>query len=171
MFIHLSKAISFSPTLTAFCVDWQITDKEGICILYVEKLTDNNASARLSYPTLSRPRALCFVNNDTADLGSTVPVCPLGHGPLLSTLVFKWSLETPGCFCPERMNVSAAPTAPWVFFRLPRSRLIHPGFSDQCERQDIIINLFSGKCLKFLETLKGEYSTQVIKPSCSQLSY
>ena len=55
----------------------------------VGKLTDNMASVRLSYPTLSWPHTLCFVNNDIADLGSTVPVHPLGHGPLLSVLVYQ----------------------------------------------------------------------------------
>ena len=55
----------------------------------VEKLTDNTGSVRLSCPTLSRPHTSCSVNNDTADLGSTGLACPLGHGPLLSVLVYR----------------------------------------------------------------------------------
>ena len=45
---------------------------------------DNVESVRLSCPTLSQPHTLCSVNNNIADLGSTGPVCLLGHGPLLS---------------------------------------------------------------------------------------
>ena len=79
----------------------------------VKKVTDNTASVRLSCPTLSQPHNfLCFVNSDIADLGSTEPVRPLGHGPLLSALVYQKSLKTPSCCCPERVNMSAVPTAP-----------------------------------------------------------
>ena len=113
-------------------------DREAICILHVEKLTNNTASVRLPAPL------------------SHWPVCPLGHGPLLSTLVFKKSLETPGCCCPERMNMSAVPTAPWVFFQLPRSHLIHPGFSDQCEQQDTIIIYFQESASNFLKPWRGK---------------
>ena len=45
-----------------------------------EKLTDNMESVRLSCPTLSGPHTSCSAN-DSADLGSTGPVCPLGLGP------------------------------------------------------------------------------------------
>ena len=55
----------------------------------VEKLTDNTESVRLSSPTLSRPHTLRSVNNDIADLGSTGPAHPLGHGPLLSVLAYQ----------------------------------------------------------------------------------
>lgn len=60
------------------------------------KLTDNMESVRLSCPTLSQPLTLCSVNNNIADLGSTVPVCSLGHEPLLFnfsiSVVFEDSL-------------------------------------------------------------------------------
>ena len=72
----------------------------------VKKVTDNTASVRLSCPTLSQPHNfLCFVNSDIADLGSTEPVRPLGHGPLLSALVYQKSLKTPSCCCPESKHV------------------------------------------------------------------
>ena len=102
----------------------------------MEKLTDNTASVRLSCPTLSHPHTLCFMNSNIADLGSTAPACPLGHGPLLSVLVNQQSLKTPCCCCPERIKKSAAPTAPRVFFHLQWSRLTYPGFSEQYEWQD-----------------------------------
>ena len=78
----------------------------------VKKVTDNTASVRLSCPTLSQPHNFCFVNSDIADLGSTAPVRPLGHGPLLSVLVYQKSMKTPSCCCLERVNMSAVPTAP-----------------------------------------------------------
>ena len=72
----------------------------------VKKVTDNTASVRLSCPTLSQPHNfLCFVNSDIADLGSTEPVRPLGHGPLLSALVYQKSLKTPSCCCTESKHV------------------------------------------------------------------
>ena len=55
----------------------------------VEKMTANMESVRLSCPTLSQPLTLCSVNNNTADLGSTGPSHLLGHGPLLSVLVYR----------------------------------------------------------------------------------
>ena len=70
-----------------------------------------------SCPTLSGSHASCSVD-DSADLGSTGPECPLGHGPLLSVLVYQQSLKT-NCCCPEETKVSAVPAAPGVFFRLP----------------------------------------------------
>ena len=84
--------------------------------LPVEKITDSKASVRLSCPTPSRPLTLCSVNN-IADLAwlcsswSSVPAHPLDHGPLLF-LVYQCYLRTPGCCCPERINMSAVPTAP-----------------------------------------------------------
>ena len=36
------------------------------------------------------------------------------------------------CASQERTNVSAVPTAPWVFFQLPSSHLAYHGFSEQC---------------------------------------
>ena len=39
-----------------------------------------------------------------------------------------------GC-CPERINMSAVPTAPRVFFQPLSSCLAFPGFSEQCEQQ------------------------------------
>ena len=87
------------------------------------------------------PSYLCSVNN-VADLAwlcsswSTVPAHPLDHGPLLF-LVYQCYLRTPGCCCPERINMSAVPTAPRVFFQLPQSHLIYLGFSEPCEHQDI----------------------------------
>ena len=55
----------------------------------VEKLMNNTASVRLSCPTLSQPHTLCSANSDIANLGSTAPECPLGHGPLLCILVYQ----------------------------------------------------------------------------------
>ena len=60
--------------------------------LPVEKVTDNRASVTLSCPSLSQPLTLCFVNNDIADLGSTGPAHPLGHGPLLCISYYISSL-------------------------------------------------------------------------------
>ena len=37
--------------------------------------------------------------------------------------------------CPERMNVSAVPTAPRVFFQPLSSRLAYPEFNEHYEQQ------------------------------------
>ena len=40
------------------------------------------------------------------------------------------------CISQERINTSAAPKAPWVFFQLPHLHLIYHGVSEQCTQWD-----------------------------------
>ena len=93
----------------------------------VEKVSDNMASARLSCSALSWPHTLYSVNNYIADLGSTGPACPLAKGHFCLScisVVFEDSLLLLCCCCcPEEINLSAVPTAPWVFFQ---SSLVTP---------------------------------------------
>ena len=70
-------------------------------------------------------------------------------GYVMATLwlwLLLWLLRQPGerlCYgrwaSQERINLSAVPTAPWIFFQLLSSQLAYPGFSKQhkqCEQQD-----------------------------------
>ena len=65
-----------------------------------------------------------------------------GHASILSVMPNaapdnQQSLKIPCSYCPGRINMSAVPTAPWVFFQLPQLQLIYLGFSKHCEHQDI----------------------------------
>ena len=57
-------------------------------------------------------------------------------GYFCSVSVYLYYLRIPSSCCPERINTSAVPTALRVFFQLPRSCLIYPGFSEPWEQQD-----------------------------------
>ena len=98
------------------------------------KVSRQHGISQALLPHSLTPSYLCSVNN-IADLAwlcsswSTVPAHPLDHGPLLF-LVYQCYLRSPGCCCPERINMCAVPTAPRVFFQLPQSHLIYLGFSD-----------------------------------------
>ena len=60
-----------------------------------------------------------------------------------NVMVMLWlPLQGPGerlCYgcraSQERINVSAVPMAPWVFFQPLSSSFAYPGFSEQCEQQ------------------------------------
>ena len=121
------------------------------------------APVRLSCPMLSCPLAPCSGNNDFAWLCNSWDhlwhrACAL-RGTLLATgyfcsvRIYKFHLEQPCrvvciyvmlcyvccygcCTSQERINVSAVPMAPWIFFQPLSLHLAYPGFSKQCEQHE-----------------------------------
>ena len=123
---------------------------------------NKRATARLSHPTLWHPPTLCSVNNDFAQLcngwdclwyvGQWVLTC-LTTGYFYSISIYKLYLEKPrkvvciyvvlcyvcyyGCRASqERLNASAVPRAPLIFFPSLSSHLAYHGFSEQRTQRD-----------------------------------
>ena len=86
---------------------------------------------------------VCIYVSSTHKVGevtAALRLCPLGQSQEERTAVHPLSQPREGlcygcCAHQERINVSAVPMAPRVFFQPLSSSFAYPGFNKQCEQQ------------------------------------